>query len=79
MRGRPLTLSKARRTPMRPRPWCSLATSGWKGAGVEVREFDLEQVLEEPVETGAMQKVLYAIESFEQIYEATKEAESRLG
>ena len=33
----------------------------------------------EPVDTGAMQKVLYAIESFEQIYEATKEAESRLG
>jgi phenylalanine-4-hydroxylase len=50
-----------------------------QGAGVEVREFDLEQVLEEPVDTGAMQKVLYAIESFEQIYEATKEAESRLG
>ena len=50
-----------------------------QGAGVEVREFDLEQVLDEPVDTGAMQKVLYAIESFEQIYEATKEAESRLG
>jgi phenylalanine-4-hydroxylase len=26
-----------------------------------------------------MQPVLYAIESFDQIYEATKEAESRLG
>jgi phenylalanine-4-hydroxylase len=50
-----------------------------QGAGVEVRAFDLEQVLDEPVDTGAMQKVLYAIESFEQIYEATKEAESRLG
>ena len=50
-----------------------------QGAGVEVREFDLDQVLDEPVDTGAMQKVLYAIESFEQIYEATKEAESRLG
>jgi phenylalanine-4-hydroxylase len=50
-----------------------------QGAGVEVRKFNLEQVLDEPVDTGAMQKVLYAIESFEQIYEATKEAESRLG
>lgn len=50
-----------------------------QGAGVEVRAFDLEQVLDEPVDTGAMQKVLYAIESFEQLYEATKEAESRLG
>ena len=28
---------------------------------------------------GEMQPVLYAIESFEQIYEAAKEAESRLG
>jgi phenylalanine-4-hydroxylase len=46
---------------------------------VEVRDFDLEQVLKEPVDTGCMQKVLYAIESFEQIYEATKNAESRLG
>jgi phenylalanine-4-hydroxylase len=47
--------------------------------GVEIREFDLEKVLEEKVDTGNMQKVLYAIESFEQIYEAAKEAESRLG
>jgi phenylalanine-4-hydroxylase len=50
-----------------------------KGSGVEIREFDLEQVLEETVDTGSMQKVLYAIESFEQLYEATKETESRLG
>jgi phenylalanine-4-hydroxylase len=49
------------------------------GSGVEVREFDLQKVLEEPVDTGSMQKVLYAIESFDQIYEATKDAESRLG
>ena len=48
------------------------------GSGVEVREFDLERVLEEKVDTGNMQKVLYAIESFEQIYEAAKETESRL-
>ena len=49
------------------------------GAGVEIRDFDLDQVLEEKVDTGNMQKVLYAIESFDQIYEATKEAQSRLG
>jgi len=50
-----------------------------QGSGVEIRDFDLDRVLEEKVDTGSMQKVLYAIESFEQIYEATKEAESRLG
>jgi phenylalanine-4-hydroxylase len=49
-----------------------------RGSGVEVRDFDLAQVLDEPVDTGSMQKVLYAIESFDQIYEAAKEAESRL-
>jgi phenylalanine-4-hydroxylase len=49
------------------------------GSGVEVRDFDLEKVLHEPVDTGQMQSVLYAIESFEQLYEATKLAESRLG
>ncbi|MBB5064147.1 phenylalanine 4-monooxygenase [Granulicella mallensis] len=48
-------------------------------AGLEIRDFNLDQVLEEKVDTGNMQKVLYAIESFEQIYEATKEAEARLG
>ena len=50
-----------------------------RGSGVEIREFDLDKVLEEKVDTGNMQKVLYAIESFEQIYEATKMAEARLG
>ncbi|HZL29328.1 MAG TPA: phenylalanine 4-monooxygenase [Acidobacteriaceae bacterium] len=49
------------------------------GAGLEIRDFDLDQVLEEKVDTGNMQKVLYAIESFDQIYEAMKDAESRLG
>jgi phenylalanine-4-hydroxylase len=49
------------------------------GAGLEIREFDLEQVLETPVDVSRMQPVLYAIEGFEQIYEAAKEAESRLG
>jgi phenylalanine-4-hydroxylase len=50
-----------------------------RGAGLEIRDFDLDQVLQEKVDTGTMQKVLYAIESFEQIYEAMKDAESRLG
>jgi len=50
-----------------------------RGSGVEIRDFDLEQVLDTVVNVSEMQKVLYAIESFEQIYEATKEAESRLG
>jgi len=47
--------------------------------GVEIREFDLEKVLDTVVDVSKMQPVLYAIESFEQIYEATKEAEARLG
>jgi phenylalanine-4-hydroxylase len=47
-------------------------------ASVEIREFDLERVLHEPVDTGQMQKVLYAIDSFEQLYEATLTAESQL-
>jgi phenylalanine-4-hydroxylase len=47
--------------------------------GLEIREFDLEKVLNTVVDVSKMQPVLYAIESFEQIYEATKEAESRLG
>lgn len=50
-----------------------------RGAGLEIREFDLEQVLETAVDVSKMQPVLYAIESFEQIYEAAKEAESRVG
>ena len=47
--------------------------------GAEIREFRLDDVLETKVDTGHMQPVLYAIESFEQIYEATREAEARLG
>jgi len=50
-----------------------------RGAGLEIREFDLEKVLNTVVDVSKMQPVLYAIESFDQIYEATKEAESRLG
>src|ERR1019366_3723970 len=36
IRGRPETLSNIRRTPIRPRPWCSFATRGRKGAGLVV-------------------------------------------
>jgi phenylalanine-4-hydroxylase len=50
-----------------------------RGAGLEIREFDLENVLDTPVDVSKMQPVLYAIESYDQIYEAAKEAESRLG
>ena len=46
--------------------------------GCEVRDFDLESVLNQEFDTGAMQPVLYAVESFSQIYEATKQAESLL-
>src|SRR5580700_9186987 len=47
--------------------------------GPEIREFNLAQVLDTVVDVAKMQPVLYAIESFDQIYEATKDAESRLG
>ena len=47
--------------------------------GAEIRDFDLDAVLNTTVNVSEMQPVLYAIESFEQIYEATKQAASRLG
>ncbi|MCL5262669.1 MAG: phenylalanine 4-monooxygenase [Acidobacteria bacterium] len=46
--------------------------------GPEIRDFNLEQVLEQQFKVSEMQKVLYAVESFDQIYEAAKEAEARL-
>ena len=49
------------------------------GGGCEVRDFDVDAVLNQTVDTGAMQPVLFAVESFEQIYEATKAAEAKLG
>ena len=54
---------------------CSKVIAG----GSEIKDFDLDAVLEQRFDTGAMQPVLYAVESFEQIYEATKQAEMRLG
>lgn len=45
--------------------------------GCEVRDFELDEVLETPVKVDELQKVLFAIESFEQIYEAMHQAERR--
>jgi phenylalanine-4-hydroxylase len=47
--------------------------------GPEIRNFDLDEVLNRDFNISEMQKVLYAVESFDQIYEATREARSRLG
>jgi phenylalanine-4-hydroxylase len=46
--------------------------------GCEVRPFRLDEVLETPVKVDELQKVLFAIESFDQIYEAIQEAESQV-
>lgn len=54
---------------------CSRVLAG----GCEVKDFNLEAVMNQEFQTSEMQPVLYAVESFDQIYEATKLAESRLG
>jgi phenylalanine-4-hydroxylase len=46
--------------------------------GPEIRDFNLDLVLNQEFLVSEMQKVLYAVESFDQIYEAAKEAEHRL-
>jgi phenylalanine-4-hydroxylase len=46
--------------------------------GCAVHEFSLDEVLETPVKVDEFQKVLFAIESFDQIYEAMHEAEQRV-
>jgi phenylalanine-4-hydroxylase len=53
---------------------CSRVLAG----GCEIKDFDLDAVLNQKFHTSEMQSVLYAVESFDQIYEATKLAESRL-
>ena len=60
---------------------CTRVVEGGAGSsqGLEIREFDLDKVLDTVVDVSKMQPVLYAIESFEQIYEAAKETESRVG
>jgi phenylalanine-4-hydroxylase len=46
--------------------------------GPEIRDFNLDQVLDQQFLVSEMQKVLYAVESFDQIYEAAQQAEDRL-
>jgi phenylalanine-4-hydroxylase len=46
--------------------------------GPEIRDFNLEQVMNQEFLVSEMQKVLYAVESFEQIFEAAREAERKL-
>lgn len=48
------------------------------GGGPEIRDFNLDQVLDQEFLVSEMQKVLYAVESFDQIYEAANEAGERL-
>jgi phenylalanine-4-hydroxylase len=44
----------------------------------EIRDFDVDEVLNQQFSTSEMQPVLYAVDSFDQIYEATRQAERRL-
>lgn len=54
---------------------CSRLLAG----GCEIKDFNLEAVLNQEMQTSEMQPVLYAVESFEEIYEAAKAAESMIG
>jgi phenylalanine-4-hydroxylase len=45
--------------------------------GCEVHDFSLDEVLDTPVKVDELQKVLFAVTSFDQIYEAMNEAEQR--
>ena len=47
--------------------------------GCEIRDFDVDAVLNQEMQTSEMQPVLFAVDSFEQIYEAAKAAESKIG
>lgn len=47
--------------------------------GCEIKPFNLEAVLNQEMQTSEMQPVLYAVDSFEEIYEAAKAAESMIG
>jgi phenylalanine-4-hydroxylase len=46
--------------------------------GPEIRDFDIDLVLNQEFSTSEMQPVLYAVDSFDQVYEAAQQAESRL-
>jgi phenylalanine-4-hydroxylase len=45
--------------------------------GCAVHNFSLDEVINTPVKVDELQKLLFAVESFEQIYEAMEEAERR--
>jgi phenylalanine-4-hydroxylase len=46
--------------------------------GCEVRDFKLDEVLSTPVKVDEIHRLLFAIESFDQIYEAMHEAEKQM-
>jgi phenylalanine-4-hydroxylase len=46
--------------------------------GCKIRPFRLDEVLETPVKVDEIHKVLFAIESFDQIYEAMQQAERQV-
>jgi len=46
--------------------------------GCKVKDFDLDEVLNTPVKVDRIHSLLFAIESFDQIYEAMHEAERRV-
>ena len=46
--------------------------------GCEVRDFDLDEVLNTPVKVDVMQPVLYSVESFEQVFDAIQRARERV-
>jgi phenylalanine-4-hydroxylase len=46
--------------------------------GCEIKDFDLDEVMDTPFKIDELQKVLFAIESFDQVYEAVHEAERRI-
>jgi phenylalanine-4-hydroxylase len=48
-------------------------------AGCAVKPFVLDEVLRTPVKVDEMHKLLFAIESFDEIYEAIRELERRIG
>lgn len=46
--------------------------------GCEIRDFKLDDVLNQAMKTNEMQKVLFAVDSFDQMYEAMQQAPSRI-
>jgi phenylalanine-4-hydroxylase len=46
--------------------------------GCQIMDFNLDEILAAPVKVDELQKRLFAIDSFEQIYEAIQQAEKRL-